>query len=220
MLFCLTMMKEEKMKNQKGFFYSLILFIAALVLNSCASTTLTSVWKDENYRIGNIKKVLIIGFSEKPAVGRFFEDEFKSQMTPLGIEAISSYTVIPDEKLSDKAFLEAQAKDLRVDAVLITRLVDKKTVQSYFPPETTYMGPSGYSTGWPTYCYNCYQAITRPGYTVENEIVSLETNLYEARTDKLIWSALSDTFAESDKDDYIKSFISVILKRLLDDKIL
>lgn len=208
------------MKNRKEFFYSLVLFIAALVLNSCASTTLTSVWKDEAYRVGNIKKVLIIGFSEKPAARRFFEDEFRRQMTPLGIEAISSYTVVPYEKLSDKAFLEAQAKDLRADAVLITRLVDKKTVQSDFPPETTYMGPSGYSTGWPAYCYNCYQTITRPGYTVENEIVSLETNLYEARTDKLIWSALSDTFAESDKDDYIRSFISVIMKRLADDKIL
>jgi len=194
--------------------------MAILVLNSCASTTLTSVWKDETYRSGNIKKVLIIAFSERPAVRRFFEDEFKRQMTPLGVEAISSYTVVPYEKLSDKEFLAAQARNLRLDAVLITRLVDKKTVQSYFPPETAYMGPSGYSTGWPTYCYNCYQALTRPGYTVENEIVSLETNLYEARTDTLIWSALSDTFAESDKDDYIRSFISVIMKKLSDDKIL
>jgi len=216
------MMKEEKMKNQKGIFCSFILFIAALVLNSCASTTLTSVWKDENYRVGNIKKVLIIGFSEKPAVRRFFEDEFKRQMTPLGIGAISSYTVIPYEKLSDKEFLAAQAKDLRADAVLITRLVDKKTVQSYLSPETTYYtytGPRDYPY-WPAYCVNCYEIVTRPGYTIENEIVSLETNLYETRTDKLIWSALSDTFAESGKDEYIKSFIRVILKRLSNDKIL
>jgi hypothetical protein len=208
------------MKNQKGFFCSLILFIAALVLTSCASTTLTSVWKDENYRIGNIKKVLIIVFSERPAVRRFFEDDFKSQMTPFSIDAVSSYTVIPDEKLWDKEFLAAQAKDLRVDALLITRLVDKKTIQSNVPPETTYMGPSGYSAGWSTYHYNYSQLITRPGYTVENEIISLETNLYETRTDKLIWSALSDTYAESAKDEYIKSFISVIIKRLSDDNIL
>ena len=213
------MLKEEKMKDQKAFFYSLVL-IAALVLTSCASTTLTSVWKDEAYRSGSIKKVLIITLSERPAVRRFFEDEFKRQMAPLGIESISSYTVVPYEKLSDKEFLAAQARDLQVDAVLITRLVDKKTVQSYFPPETTYMGPTGYPTGWSAYCYNCYQSITRPGYTVENEIVSLETNVFEARTDKLIWSALSDSFVESDKDDYIKSFISVIIKRLSDDKIL
>jgi len=208
------------MKNPKGFFYSLILFMAALVLTSCASTTLTSVWKDENYRIGNIKKVLIIVLSEKPAVRRFFEDEFKSQMTLFSMDAVSSYTVIPDEKLSDKEFLAAQTKDLRVDAVLITRLVDKKTIQSYVPPETTYVGPSGYSAGWPTYNYNYSQPITRPGYTVENEMLSLETNLYEARTDKLIWSALSDTYTEGGKDEYIKSFTSVIIKRLSDDKIL
>jgi len=59
--------KDEKPKR---FFYSLILFITALVLTSCAaSTILTSVWKDENYRIGDIKKVLIIVSSEKQLSG-------------------------------------------------------------------------------------------------------------------------------------------------------
>lgn len=209
------------MKNQEGFFYGLILCMAALVLTSCAaSTILTSVWKDENYRIGNIKKVLIIVFSEKPAVRRFFEDEFKSQMTPFSIDAVSSYTVIPDEKLSDKEVLPEQAKDLRVDAVLITRLVDKTKIQSYVPPETTYRGPGGFASSWPAYNYNYSQTITRQGYTVEHEILNLEANLYDAKTDKLIWSALSDTIAESAKEEYIKSFISVIMKRLSDDKIL
>jgi len=214
------MMKEEKMKNQKEFFYSLILFITVLVLTSCAaSTILTSVWKDENYRTGNIKKVLIIVFSEKPAVRRFFEDEFKNQMTPFSIDAVSSYTVIPDEKLSDKEFLPAQAKDLGVDAVLITRLADKTKIQSYVPSETSYRGPGGYASSWPAYNYNYSQTITRQGYTVEHEILNLEVTLYDAKTDKLIWSALSDTIAESAKEEYIKSFISVIIKRLSDDKI-
>ena len=191
-----------------------------LVLNSCASTTLTSVWKDENYRIGSIHKVLIIVFSERPAVRRFFEDEFKSQITPFGIDAVSSYTVIPDEKLWDKDLLAAQAKDLVVDAILITRLVDKKTIESYVQPETTYMQPSDYSAGWPAHHYDYPQTITMQGYTVENEILSLETDLYDVKTDKLIWSALSDTMAESANDEYIKSFVSVITKRLSDDKIL
>lgn len=206
------------MRNLGRVSCSLILFIAVLVLNSCASTTLTSVWKDENYRIGNIKKVLIVVFSEKPAFRRFFEDEIQSQMTPFGIDAISSYTVILDENLFDKEFVAAQAKDLGADAVLITRLVDKTKIQSYVPPETTYMGPGGNASSWQAYDYR--QTITRQGYTVEHEILKLETNLYEAKTGKLIWSALSDTIIESAKEEYIKSFIDVIIKRLSDDKLL
>jgi len=208
------------MKNLKRGLCSIILFISLTFLYSCASTTLTSVWKDDNYRIGNIHKILIIVFSEKPAVRRFFEDQFKSQMAPFAIDAVSSYTVIPDENLWKEDVLAVRAEDLGIDAVLMTQLVDKKTVQSYVQPETTDMDPSSYSVGWPAHHYSYPRNTAMQGYTVENDVLSLETNLYDAKTNRLIWSAFSSTITEGAKDEYIKSFISVIMKRLSDDKIL
>ena len=59
---------------------------------------------------------------------------------------------------------------------------------------------------------------------MQDEIVVLETNLYEAKTDKLIWSALSDTFVETfdrgSSGEMIKSFIQVIIKKLSEDRVI
>jgi hypothetical protein len=66
--------------------------------------------------------------------------------------------------------------------------------------------------------------VRTPGYKVQDEIVSLETNLYDSQTDKLIWSALSDTFIgtlEGGVDNSsIKSFIQVIINKLSADNMI
>jgi hypothetical protein len=53
-----------------------------------------------------------------------------------------------------------------------------------------------------------------PGYTLSNEVVIVETNLFDAGSEKLVWSALSETFVEGDSDKLIKSFVEVMIDDL------
>lgn len=234
------------MKHRQKILLIIILIILCALI-SCATTTLTSVWKDPAYQDRQIRKVLIIGVSDKPAIKRLFEDEFVRQMQTKGIEGVSSYTVLPSEGLQDKDIIQSKVKEFNIDAILITRLIDKKKVETYYPPERMSSPPPppppsyppgyyppdyyphdyyppGYYHDWYRYYHDCYECVTTPGYKVEDEIVVLETNLYDAQSDKLIWSALSDTFVETfDRSidrKLIQSFISVILKKLSDDMIL
>jgi hypothetical protein len=210
-----------------------ILFISSFLLLSCATTTLTSVWKESSLKAGKIKKILIIGVSDKPAIRRFYEDEFVKQFQLRGLDAVASYTIVETEKVPEKEFFLSKIQDLGIDAIMITRLVDRKTVETYYPPEVLQSGqpvpppglyPRGYYLSWYGYYYDCYQCVRTPGYTVQDEIVSLETNMYDSRTDKLIWSALSDTFVgtlEGGVDtSTIKSFIQVIINRLSADNMI
>ncbi len=216
------------------------------MLGSCETTTLTSVWKDPTYQGKQIRKILIIGVSDKPAIKRVFEDEFARQLQIKGIEGIQSYTILPSEGPQDKDIIQAKVKELNIDGIMITRLIDKKKVEAYYPAERLssippppppyppddnppdyyppYYYPHGYYYDWYRYYYDGYQYTTQPGYKVEDEIVVLETNIYDAKTDKLIWSALSDTFIETfDRSldrKLIQSFVSVILKKLSNDRIL
>jgi hypothetical protein len=222
------------MENRKDIFLG-SLFVLLFLITSCATTTLTSVWKDANYQGGTLKKILIIGIAEKPAIKRLFEDEFSRQLKTRGIDAVQSYTVIPADKMSDKEFVQNEVKDMKIDAVLVTRLVDKKPVETYYPPETMYPEPTPppyhppvyppvYHGGWYGYYYDNYRYVTTPGYKVEDQMLILETNLYDAGTDKLIWSALSDTLVQTFEggidNSMIKSFIEVIMKKLSEDKII
>ena len=53
-----------------------------------------------------------------------------------------------------------------------------------------------------------------------DEVVSLETNLYETETGKLIWSAFSDTYVGTASEQEIKSFVEVIIKSLSDNQLI
>ena len=48
----------------------------------------------------------------------------------------------------------------------------------------------------------------------------METNLYDAANDKLIWSALSETEIQNSNQDRIKSYISVMVNAMVDQKLL
>ncbi|MBE0426020.1 MAG: hypothetical protein IBX72_05165 [Nitrospirae bacterium] len=222
----------------KKIFLLLLIVFFLFSMVSCATTTLTSVWKDENYKAGQIKKILVFGVSDKPAIKRFFEDEFVKKLKTMKIEAVPSYAVIPSEKMQDKEYAQKKVKEMQFDGILITRLVDKRTIETYYPPEKigTFVPPShpprlyphfyppAYYHGWYGYYYDCYQCITTPGYRVEDEILSMETNLYDVKTDKLIWSALSDTLIETFdggiNKSIIQSFIDVIIKKLSKDNVI
>jgi hypothetical protein len=187
-----------------------------LTTAGCATTQLKSVWKDEAFQ-DQLAQVLVIGCAEQPTIRRTFEDEFCKQLRAQGVEAVASYTVLPStEQFQDEEAVKAKVQKLGVDAVLVTRLIDRKTVELYYPPEMEYRVPSGYHRGgWHGYYMDSYERVSRPGRTVEQQLLTAETNIYEADTEKLIWSALSETLVEGASDTVIRSFVKVIVQNLV-----
>ena len=103
-----------------------------------------------------------------------------------------------------------------IDAIIVTRLIDKKTEQVFYPPTVTYFAPPRcYYNGW----YNCYDTyysyVSSPGYSTTYDIVRLESNVYDVSTDKLLWSGLSETFVDSGPDTQIRDVVTAIVRGLL-----
>jgi len=188
-----------------------------MCITACATTKLTSDWKDPAYR-QQPRKILVIGIIKKPVLKRIFEDEFVRQLDAHGINAIASYTVMPDKEQGDFEFIAAKTKQLGADSVLTTRLVSKKTVHFYVQG-SVYYPPSNYRN-WRDYYGYSTQAVYTPGYMAEEEYALVETNLYDAGNDKLIWSAASETDITGSSEDRIKSFIGVMVNAMIDQKLL
>jgi len=184
----------------------------ALLLSACASTQLTSVWKDPSYQT-RPAKILVIGMARSPLNRRLFEDEFVRQLEAHGTSAIASYTVLTDAQQGDQAVIAKKVAELGADAVLITRLVSKKVVQVYVPG-TPYYPPPYYDT-WPNYYVYGYRYMYTPGYITNDEYAVIETNLYDAKTDKLIWAASSDTGINDSDKNLIKSYIKVMVNNMI-----
>jgi len=197
---------------QKKIFFGLLISIF-LFATGCATTHILSAWKNPEYEAGKIKKVVVIGVFRRPTLRRFFEDEFARRLKAENIEAVPGYSVIKDEKMPEDVLIE-KIRELNIDALLISRVVDKKTLETYYPPQTTYIGPRPYYHNWYRYYRDSYDYIITPGYTVEQKIVKIETSIYDTKTGNLDWSALSESYADSPTIKDVESFIAVLMKEM------
>ena len=184
-----------------------ISILGAILVAACATTQITSVWKDPSYQ-ARPAKVMVIGVARNALNRRLFEDEFVRQLKERGTEAIASYTVLSDKQQDDQAAIAAKVKELGADTVLITRLVSKKTVQ-YYVPGTVYYPPP-YYYNWPDYYGYGYRYLYSPGYIAEDQYAVIETNLYESGSDKLVWAATSETVMNDADHKLIKSYIGIM----------
>jgi hypothetical protein len=131
------------------------------------------------------------------------------QLKAHGTDAVAGYTVLPEQIEANKETVTAIMNEIGADAVLISRLMDKKSVTTYVPGSPP---PTGY--GWQGY-YSYNQ-----GHTVQDEYAVVQTNLYDLKTNKLIWTAASETWVSGDNDNLILKFTEIIGDALARQKVI
>ena len=190
----------------KWFIYAIC---SCVLIIACASIKLTHTWVDETHRGKLLSNILVIGvtYKEKEEVRLWFEDKFVTQLRAAGIEAISvgdAISIPKDLKLEKDEILKVVNK-FNNDAVIITHLVGKEDKESYTRPVRLSGGQYGYHG-------RAHGYVPNTGYSKTDTIVRLVTNLYDVKTEKLIWSGQSETL---DIDDLIKVVIKDLQKNNL-----
>ena len=198
-------------------------FFSCFVISSCATpkAELTSVWKDQAYQGGYLKKILIIGASRKESTRRYFEDEFVRQLRARGTDAVASYEIIPFDKVLDKATVTEKMKGSRVDSVLITKMLFKTTVDTYTPPQQpnwNELYTESFSGGEEAFGYA--SGTSAPKTSTGKAVVRLEINLFETGAEKPLWSASSDMPVKDDPKNEIKSLVDVLIQRLVQERLI
>jgi hypothetical protein len=195
------------MMNKRAGMSPVLLLVSLFFITSCASTTSTSVWKDDDYR-GSIRKVFVIGMARKPRIRRFFEDEFTRQFKSSGINAVSSYEVIPDTFQLNRETVRSEIKGRNIDTVLVTKIVGITTEERY----ETRIAPAIEENDHFGFIYGT-------GAKLADDRVLLKTNLYHVQTEKLFWSAYSETYLMENKDRYRETgkFIQEMMKTMKKD---
>jgi len=195
-----------------------LLALTTVFLTGCSQTKVTSVWVDPEYQGDGIDNVFVVGVSKDGGLRRIFEDEFVSLFKERGVTATSSYRLVPDEDLRDEKILDDKVNASGSDTILMTRLIDIRKDTQYVPPDYVYAPPPYYYGGWHGYYNRAY--MVSPGYTVEYETAVLETNLYDLKSDKLIWSARSDAPTDGNIGKHIKDFARSIINQLAETKLI
>lgn len=181
------------------------LFSGVLII-ACAGTKLTRTWVDEAHRGKPVSDILVIAITYKEEVRHSFEDKFVAQLKALGIEAVSSADVIPipaDLKLEKDQILNVVNK-FGNDAVIITHMVGVEEKETYSPATQSDTGFYGY--------YDGLIPARSPGFYKTRTFVRLLTNLYDVKTEKLIWSGQSETKEPRSIKQTIGDVINVVIK--------
>ena len=188
---------------------SVIVMISAIVICSCATSAFRSVWNDSAYKGGPFKKVLVIGVDRNPDTQTMLEDRFVSRLAAKGVAAIASHTVFPEDVLPDREAVLKKIHELGIDSVLVATIVNVRDVGIY---DTN---PAEFNSGYYDYYLACCQSTVSEGY-----IVMIETKFFDAKYNKAIWSALSESALRNSLAPAINSFVSLVIGDLQDKKLL
>lgn len=193
------------------------LFPFVFLIISCAGTELTNTQVNEAYSGKPVSDILVIAITGNEDSRRSFERQFVAQLKSVGVEAISSEEAIPipaDLEMKKETILNA-VKQFENDAVIITHLIDKEEKEAFTRGGQAHGGYYGFYHSRYTYSY-----ARDPGYSSTSKTLRLETNLYDVKTEKLIWSGQSKTLSKDSKDQIINDVIKVVINDLQNNKLI
>ena len=176
-----------------------ILISVLALLSSCVTTTkLMSSWKDDNYAGGHIKSIMIVGVSKDKNNRTHFERAFVEQFKREGVEAVASIDILSKDEEASKDAIKGAAEKLGIETIMVTHLVSVGKDVEVFPASYEYIPVKGSDWLDPYYTRTyTYAREIAPGFSVDITTVQLESNIYETKTEKLIWSAQSRTISEA-----------------------
>jgi hypothetical protein len=181
----------------------LCLCSVALVLCSCASTTVKSTWKSPQYQGGPISELAVLAIDDRVLLRQGFENRFVSQLRQDGATALTTFDLLSLSEIQrDKPAAAERLRSAGAQAIVILRLMDStSTYRETRPGSTYYAGTvTGYETaGWYDYYSLAYSDIS-PTYGNQKLRVLLEASLFDLKTAKRLWSGLTQTVVAENMD--------------------
>lgn len=198
--------------------------MAAVLLCACTTPTMiTGSWKSPAYNQKNYESIVVAALTSNVVGKSAIERDLSDLLSKENITASRSIDLFPPKMNasdSDKVALMKAVKGKGTEAILTITLLKKETESRYVPGYAYnpyqfgyYRSFGGYYSYWYPYSYN-------PGYYTENTIYYLETNLYDAKTEELVWSAQSRTYDNDDLASFSKEFSKSIVAKMRADGLL
>lgn len=153
-------------------------FIVTL-LSGCASLKVVETWHKP--AASTHKKIMILGIANDETVRKLFENIIVDELRHRMISAVASHTILPDLDKTNRAGVVAAVHAAGCDAVLTTRVLVKGD------GTVTQQQASGDSLG---YVYGASPLTTYGSFLK----ATLQSSLYDAKTEEIIWSATFKTF--------------------------
>jgi hypothetical protein len=173
------------------------------LLCSCASTSVKSTSKSPDHHGGHIANAAVLAIDERGMVRQGFENRLVSQLRKRGVSASTSFNLLSLEAINhDKPAAAERLRSAGAEAVVMMRLVDSATIYREYRagPERYAETITGMEMGmWYNYYSVAYMDMS-PTYASVKQKIYLETVVFDLKTSKRLWSALTLTSVTENMD--------------------
>lgn len=191
-----------------------------LLLSACSpSMKTTSSWTNQDksvYQNKTFKTVFISVLTSNLELRTKLENEMSIAAKKHGFSVIKSMDKFPPGKTPSKEEALTMIRNAGADLIFTTALVDEKSEKRYVPG--TSFSPSFYG-GYRGY-YLGTSAYYQPGYYTTDKTYFLETNIFDAFSENLIWTAQSEVYNPNNIEKACKHYTDLMLESLENDGVI
>jgi hypothetical protein len=189
----------------------LLISVVLAALMACATTQLKASWKDPAFTGPPLKKLLVIGAFKSDLNRRLFEDAFVGALSG----AVASYPTLPESGAISNERVQQGVERTGADAVLVTRLMRVRRDVHVTP---SHMAPGFYGTGFRGWYGGAYAV--SPADVSVYDVLTIESTLWNMRTDKPVWSGSSEVTAPSNMAESSKELAAVLIAKMKADGVI
>lgn len=198
--------------------------VAGMISCSGPQTAVTGSWEN-NMAVQEYKHIAVASLIQDQGTKSVIENEIKEELQDEGVNASAENGSITDQLVKDeaqKSEILQQINQEGKDAIMTISVIASDTETRYVPGTTVYdpVNTFGYYNNFWGYYDNVYPMVYDPGYYTVDQVYYLETNLYDAKTEELVWSAQSETYNPTDLQEFADDFAEDIVEHLEDSDII
>ena len=210
--------------------YQLLIVVITIISASCSSTKpeqFDDVWINKDSVNGkSFHNLFIVVLTGDIDVKTKVENVLANKAQAKGYKTVKSSDVMPynikDPKIPTREEIIATVKSSGCDGVLISSLFKKEEAVNYTPGTTAYSTSPEFNFvgNYVGYYTHYYPTVSTSSYYSHDKSYFVQTNLYDAKSEQIMWSVKSKVFNPSSLDEFINAYLSDLIRQLEKAKLL
>jgi hypothetical protein len=203
--------------------------VLALISCSTSQKVLSSWVNKEELKGKKYSKVFIAVLTQNTSSKTILEYDLSATLNENGYQTVKSIDALAgsfrDNPNLTKDDVLAKVRETNCDVILTVTLLDSKTETRYVPGTSVYASYApypvyGYYGGFGTYYGYYAPAMYSSGYYTTDKTYFLESNLFDADTEKILWSVQSATYNPDNIKDFSSRYCKLLVSQAKDDELL
>lgn len=210
--------------------YVFILAVVLVFISCSSSQKVLSSWVNKEELKGKkYSKVFIAVLTQNTSSKTILEYDLAATLNEQGYQTVKSTDALSgsfrDNPNLTKDDVLAKVRETNCDVILTVTLLDSKTETRYVPGTSVYASYApypayGYYGGFGTYYGYYAPAIYSSGYYTTDKTYFLESNLFDAATEKILWSVQSSTYNPDNIKEFSSRYCKLLVSQAKDDELL